>query len=153
MEALEDKLTPLTLEEAVALLDLVVMVEMDQGQLLALLPLVLAVEAVVALEVPLPLAEVAETVYIPELTEPQKRLLRNRVVEALPLVECQTEAQANMEEGLAAMILLMVLEMLALKVHSASFGPEILEHSHIWQENKEKSCLQKLKTIKWRSIR
>jgi hypothetical protein len=34
------------------------------------------------------------------------------------------------------------------KVQSESFGLARLAHSQIWQESKEKSCLQKLKTTK-----
>jgi hypothetical protein len=42
--------------------------------------------------------------------------------------------------------------MLVLKAQSALSGPALV-HSHIWQESKEQSCLQKLKTIKWLSTR
>jgi hypothetical protein len=53
---------------------------------------------------------------------------------------------------LGVMTPLPVRALLALLVHSVSFGL-VLEHSHIWQESKEQSCLQKSKTTKWRNIR
>jgi hypothetical protein len=50
-----------------------------------------------------------------------------------------------------ALVVLMpqtALVLLGLKVQFVLSGPETFEHSHIWQESKEQSCLQKLKTIK-----
>jgi hypothetical protein len=46
------------------------------------------------------------------------------------------------------MPLLLALAIPEAKALCESFGPVTFAHFHIWQENKEKLCLQKLKTIK-----
>jgi hypothetical protein len=48
---------------------------------------------------------------------------------------------------LGVMTALPVRALLVLPERCVLFGPALV-HSHMWQENKEQSCLQKLKIIK-----